>query len=153
STGKQPSKQPGRFLIAAGGSRYDDPGLAELPKVVSDIASVSNLFDGLEYSKVLTNLSKEATANRLRDQLIAWFSEEPGKDGDVAVFYFPGHAYSSPSREHYLCTRDFDPKQPFTKGVAASVLPRLFFEGRGRKILAVWILLDTCYSGLGALDI
>jgi AAA ATPase-like protein len=32
------------------------------------------------------------------------------------------------------------------------MVPRLIFEGEGRSHPAVWILLDTCYSGLGVHD-
>src|SRR5262249_55420584 len=103
----------------------------------------------LGYDVALAELADGSTANELRHALSEWFSDDRRKDEDLVVFYYAGHGYFSPGREHYLCTKDFDSRQPLTKGLGTGMVPRLIFEGEGRKKPAVWILLDTCYSGLG----
>jgi caspase domain-containing protein len=113
-------KEPKRYVIATGCALYDDLSLSELPKVPTDIAAIRDLFRRLGYSDALTELANDSTANQLRDGLSAWFSDERREDGDLVVFYYAGHGYFSRARQHYLCTKDFDSRQPLTKGLATA---------------------------------
>jgi len=140
-----------RSLIAAGTAKYEHlPDHArELASVAEDLVKINTLFcQTLGYERAIPELNLDPTREQFRNSLSDWFGTRSGKR-DVLVIYYSGHGDVEGGR-HYLLATDSDPSDLLGTALETEFLARRIASSDVRLAL---LLIDTCYSGVGATDI
>jgi WD40 repeat protein len=127
----------GRFYIATGTSRYQDPAL-NLPTVETDLTAISAALESVGMMRAEANPALNPAGEELR-ALKSWFEQRQPID-DI-VLYYVGHGKNDD--QHYLVLQNEE--------LASLELVRTFARNPiARRILFV---LDTCESGNASLDL
>ena len=149
------SSGPQRYLIALGTSQYESDALPPLASVPEDLSRIDSLFVGrLGYRLADLGIKRvNSSEGAIRTAVGEWFASRDRSPDDIVAFYYSGHGDCYPAGGHYLCTPEFDPKNPAGPGALDTAkLATLFFVG-DRHPQSILLLLDTCYSGQGAADV
>ena len=147
---EEPDRQERRFLIAAGTARYAHlPDDAQLPSVRDDLRFIVKVFTKkLGYERVLPKLGNNPTSDTLRRGLSNWLRHHDRRASDVIVFYYSGHG-GVESKIHYMLTSDSQETNLVGTALPTENLAKML---DGTPIQQLLVLLDTCYSGQGAVD-
>ena len=143
-------RQERRFLIAAGTAQYKFlPDNAQLPSVRDDLRLIVELFtEKLGYKHVLPNLGENPTTRELNLDLSSWLRQPDRDASDVIVVYYSGHG-GVEGGIHYLLTNDSQETNLIGTALPTANLGRMLY---GTNVQQLLVLLDTCYSGQGAVD-
>jgi WD40 repeat protein len=147
-----------RILIASGTGQYDHlaPEL-QRPELVAVIEKVVDLFTGkMGYTRALQEISSNPSSVALVDKLDEWFASADRDPSDWVVLYYTAHGELD-GESLVLLTRDSrDGRLPATS-VSAEKLGQILTSksksGEKRRIRKCFVILDTCHSGAGALNI
>jgi len=137
-----------RFLIAAGTEHYSELE-EDLSSVPSDVARIANFFRAQNYQEELLSIRHDPTSSDFKRELGEWLANPSRLRSDTAVVYYSGHGEND-GEIHYLLTADSMPgKYAWTAVQSDFPLRVLGAEPKVRRLL---LILDTCYSGQGALN-
>src|SRR5262249_51884058 len=129
-------------------------GLPKLARVEHDIRRVVDMFTSKQqgYERVLADrIRLGATAQKIQNELSAWFADPGRKASDCVVIYIAGHGdQMGRFGHHYLLTSDSTERELNRKAIKTSALVELLFEGEGERPQHILLILDTCYAGQGA---
>lgn len=148
-----------RLLISAGTARYENlPEHLQRPTIESVVSALRTLFvERLRYVPALSDLERNPTSYEMRQRLDEWLCSPERNEQDWVVFYYTGHGEVVGSETLYLLTRDFvagrHVSTAFPVNALADMLCANDATGGMRRVRRLLLILDTCHSGVGALDI
>ena len=131
------------YAITAGTSHYAHT--FELPSVAQDLADVGTALESLGYSLAFT--LTDPRTEELRRALDTWVGSDVRGD-DALILYYTGHGERDSTR-HYLLCADTVPGRLAGTALATEDVIRILTEEGVRRLL---LIVDTCYSGQGAVD-
>ena len=142
---------PGRYLIAAGTSRYelldeDD----QLPLVDEEVQRVTRLFTRFGYDQALPELAENPGVDGLRRGLSRWCKSPDRRADDVVVVYYSGHGGTDDADQHYLLAGDSRWDDLYGTALPAEGIVKALVGSPLRQVL---VILDTCWAGTGVADI
>jgi len=119
-----------------------------IPGVTTSVARVTECLVTLGYRTALPELANLQIGIDLKRKLSTWAATVSADD--IAIIYFAGHGGSSEEGRHYLGLPKTDWLRPSATALASEDMFRVLAEGT--PLLNLLVILDTCYSGQGALD-
>ncbi|MGW2872053.1 caspase family protein [Kitasatospora sp. NPDC001225] len=138
-----------RYVLAFGADTFPvDPVLEDLPGVPEDLRRVNALFTSLGYREILPHLAGAPDAQQLRADLEDWLKADERCEQDVLVVYYAGHGLRD-DHSHRITFRNSRHNRRSTT-LGSRELADLLADTRVGHVL---LLLDTCYSELGAAEI
>ncbi|MFF4922400.1 caspase family protein [Kitasatospora sp. NPDC001261] len=138
-----------RYVLAFGADTFPvDPVLEDLPGVPEDLRRVNALFTSLGYREILPHLAGAPDAQQLRADLEDWLKADERCEQDVLVVYYAGHGLRD-DHSHRVTFRNSRHNRRSTT-LGSRELADLLADTRVGHVL---LLLDTCYSELGAAEI
>jgi hypothetical protein len=132
------------FLIAGGSSSYPYIEDADLPRVPGDVKIMAEAFEKLGFTRVLRDVSLNASSRNFIDALSQWAQKEPS-ERDRLVFYYAGHGERTDAR-HYLIFTDSRPNEHAATAVPCETIVEILLKSRIQHAL---FILDTCYATAG----
>lgn len=130
-----------RHLVIVGVRDDDIPGVAKSVELMAECLAP------LGYKQALPELANLQPGVDLKIRLANWASTVAKED--IAILYFAGHGGTIAGR-HYLGLPGSDWLHPSATALPSEELFRVLAEGT--QLLRLLVILDTCYSGQGALD-
>jgi Caspase domain len=127
--------------------RRGSTGFAPLESMVARAEELQKtlLRIGFPKENIVTLYEREATSERMNQELQRFWQGGDRADADRLFVYFGGHGAGTEG-QGYLVTYDFDPKRPTATGFLMSdVVGRHFPNVQARHLL---VALDACSSGL-----
>jgi WD40 repeat protein len=145
------------LLIAAATWKYLQPGIDRpvLEQILADVVALFTSNLGC-YTRELSEIGANPKAAELTTALDHWFADPSRDADDWVVFYYTGHAEVVGTDALYLLTTDFNglhASSAFDFRKFADFLLAPDAQGNRRRIRNLLILLDTCFSGQGVVDL
>ena len=139
-----------RIIVAAGTSAYDNlPESLQRPKVSESVKLIAKCFEAIGYERHLVEVSENPSSEDLVKSLGEWVKAQNvnGTGVDGFVFYYCGHGQENWG-DYYLATRNTESELLDITAIEVERLAKILLQGvHNSQIL---IILDACYSGLGA---
>jgi hypothetical protein len=147
-----------RILIAVGTAHYDNlPADLQRPQLKQVVDSVAALFTNkLGYERALEEISTDPTSTQLSSRLDQWAASSQRDGSDWIVFYYTGHSELI-GDSLFLLTKDSEVSVLQSTAVNVETLTDILIarnaSGENRKVKRCLFILDTSYSGAGALGL
>ena len=151
------SSEPRRYLIAIGSPYCPNMKLSQLNSVESDIKRVTKLFKEQQHYEIVLSdqIPIGATSQRIKSNVVSWFSDANRKSSDCVVVYYAGHGDEvGKFGEHYLFTVESNLEELLTTAISTEEFAKSFFQGdQSRTPQNILLILDTCYANAGGQQI
>ncbi len=139
-----------RVIVAAGTGTYEHFSESwQRPKVNESVGLIAKCFEAIGYERHLVEVSENPSSEDLVKSLGEWVKAQNvnGTGMDGFVFYYCGHGQEDWG-DYYLATRNTESELLDITAIEVKRLAKILLQGvRNSQIL---IILDACYSGLGA---
>jgi len=137
------SKRKSAIYVGVGIGKYDNEAFCSLPHAVPDVRVISEALTGFHYEvSVIEDVDRANAAVELTAKL----PKDLFACGGSLIVLWSGHGEPTPEGKLHLVTKDGEPGEAplITAEYIASLAAR---TGAGQVLL----VLDTCYSGVGAI--
>jgi len=148
-----------KLIISICTSTYQHQGRQEeLPVLKTTRQELQRLFTGqLGYEGGLEEISENPTAQVMNMGLSRWFHAAERNTDDLVVIYYTGHGEIGGSADRFfLLTTDFEYPHYTGSAFPLDELGDMIFTdhtGHGGHIRQLLLIVDSCYSGAGSLDL
>src|SRR5436309_1941833 len=95
------------------------------------------------------NLIGYVTWEKLRDEIINFFTDSSIKPTDTLLFYYSGHGVPDVDGNVYFATSEIDHYFPYKRGFSFNELAKMVQRTISTRVV---VILDCCYSGSASLS-
>ncbi|MET7773017.1 SAV_2336 N-terminal domain-related protein [Nocardia sp. NPDC005366] len=144
------TNDPRRFLIAVAVESHTEAPHWDRPGLERARAAMIELFTGRFGYTLVDTIGANPTSTQLLRELRKFCISPDRRPDDLITVYFTGHAERVGDRgDHMLIASDIDPTDIAAAVPTAELARQMLLGTKVRRLL---LILDTCFSGQGAVD-
>ena len=138
----------GSFALVIGVSRYDSPKWPALPRVMTEIESVTSALQAQGFN--VTKLAGRVDSRLLKDNIDKFIADHGYQPKARLVVFFAGHGYTRrDGQTGYVVPADAPSPSDDEQGFLGKAIPMGQFNAWARQMEALHVLFvfDSCFSG------